>query len=482
MKFSTLISVVALTAGVSAESSSSSASYKSRTFSTVEPSASEISLQASNATTGHQTSSVQGKAFDRFVVIWLENTDYDKAADDSNMAKLAEQGIILTNYWALTHPSEPNYLASVGGDYFSLDDDRFISMPENVSSIVDLLDNDGISWATYQEHMPYSGFQGFNYSNQETFANDYVRKHHPLVLYDSITKNSSRLSNLKNFTEFDNDLKNEKLPQFMIITPNMTNDGHDTTIKYAANWCKEFITPLLSNEYFMNNTLVLLTFDENDSYSIKNKVYSILLGGVIPDELKGTTDNTYYDHYSQISSIEANWDLYHLGRNDIDANVFETVANATNITNVDVDTTFKVNNETYVGYLDDVNIDLPAPNVSATNMNGKGILPAISSVWASQYEKEISASYYTSTTTTISASLTDAVTLTSAVSNSTKTESDSESASASASASASKSVSQSTTKENSTSGTESSSSKAGAATLGVNILSSLFVLAANLIL
>lgn len=477
MKFSNVLSVSALTAGVSAESSSSSSTYQSRTYSTIEPSASEIALEASNATTSHWTTDVKGKAFDRFVVIWLENTDYDKAADDSNMAELAKEGITLTNYWALTHPSEPNYLASVGGDYFSLDDDRFISMPENVSSIADLLDDEGISWATYQEHMPYSGFQGFNYSNQETFANDYVRKHHPLVLFDSVTKNSTRLSNLKNFTEFENDLENKRLPQYMIITPNMTNDGHDTTIKYAANWCKEFITPLLSNEYFMNNTLVLLTFDENDSYSIKNTVFSILLGGVIPDNLKGTTDNTYYDHYSQISSVEVNWDLHHLGRNDIDANVFESVANITNITNADVDTTYKVNNETYVGYLKDLNIDLPAPNVSATNMNGKGILPAISSVWASEYEKEVSESYFTSTTTTVSASLTDAVTLTSDSSNSTQTQSE-----GSASSSASKSASQLASNGSSTSSSESSSSKAGAATLEISVISSLFILAVNLIL
>lgn len=46
----------------------------------------------------------QGKVFDRFVEIWLENTDYDKAAGDSNLAYLASKGITLTNYFAVTHP------------------------------------------------------------------------------------------------------------------------------------------------------------------------------------------------------------------------------------------------------------------------------------------------------------------------------------------------------------------------------------------
>lgn len=36
-----------------------------------------------------------------------------------------------------------------------------------------------ISWAEYQENMPYSGFEGYAWVNQQTGANDYVRKHNP---------------------------------------------------------------------------------------------------------------------------------------------------------------------------------------------------------------------------------------------------------------------------------------------------------------
>ncbi|KAH3901550.1 related to Probable acid phosphatase [Saccharomycodes ludwigii] len=391
---------------------SSTASYDPRTYSTYEPSATDIAQLASNSTSLQWTTNVEGKAFNRFMVIWLENTDYDKAADNDDLNWLAEQGITLTNYWALTHPSEPNYMASVGGDYFSLNDDRFISLPKNVSTIADLLDEGGISWAEYQEDIPFSGFQGFNYSNQVTFANDYVRKHNPLMLYESVTSNSTRLSLIKNQTEFTKDLEEQKLPQYMIWTPNMLNDGHDTTIKYAGNWTRTFLEPLLENEYFMNDTLILLTFDENENYGMQNTVFSVLLGGVIPDELKGTNDDTFYDHYSQIATVEANWDLYCLGRNDVDANIFSLVAEAAGISNKEVDTTYKLNNDTYVGYLLDDQLDLPAPNVSAVNMNGKGVLPTIVDTWKSTFEEQVSASYFTPTTTTVSiGGVTNAVTL-----------------------------------------------------------------------
>jgi acid phosphatase len=378
-----------------------------RTYSTYSPKASDIAKAASNATTLQWTSDVKGKNFDRFVVIWLENTDFLQAAEEPNLAWLASQGITLTNYWAVTHPSEPNYMASVGGDYFAVDDDRFIAVPKNVSTLADLLDERGISFGSYQEHLPYTGFQGFNYSNQVTFANDYVRKHNPFIIYDSYTSNATRLSVMKNFTEFEKDLNDQKLPQYVIITPNMTNDAHDTTVKVAGQWSRNFLTPLLQNEYFMNNTLVLLTFDENETYGEQNTAFSILLGGVVPDNLKGTVDNTFYDHYTQIASAEVNWDLHNLGRNDVTANIWQSLANSTGIKNKIVDTKYLVNNNTYIGYFNDDKIAFPAPNVSAVNIAGKGILPSISSVWASEYNKQVSENYFTQTTTLVTGSFTN---------------------------------------------------------------------------
>jgi len=36
-------------------------------------------------------------------------------------------------------------------------------------------------------------------------------------------------------------------------------------------------------------------------------VFSVLLGDAVPTELEGTTDGNYYNHYSEISTVEANW-------------------------------------------------------------------------------------------------------------------------------------------------------------------------------
>ncbi|KAK9430317.1 phosphoesterase family-domain-containing protein [Lipomyces doorenjongii] len=383
---------------VSAQSSSSA--DLTPVFSTIKPSLTAIEAAAATVVPEDYTSTVSGKAFDRFVVIWLENTDYAAALGQADLAYLAESGLLLTNYFAVTHPSEPNYVAAVGGDYFGIDSDAFFQIPSNVSTIVDLLDSKGISWAEYQEDMPYAGFEGFNFSNQATYANDYVRKHNPLIIYDSIANNASRVDNIKNFTTFYDDLNNKKLPQWMFITPNMTNDGHDTTVDVAGSWTRKFIQPLMNNTYFWDNTLILITFDENETYTIQNRVWALLMGGALPKSLQNTTDATFYNHYSEIATVEANWDLDNLGRGDAEANVFSVVANDTGVSIQDVDFSNIYNNKSAPGYFNDFMIPIPPPNVNAVNSNGKGVLPAISSVWANDY------SAYTATATSASSSAT----------------------------------------------------------------------------
>jgi len=347
--------------------------------STIEPTLTQIQATAATATSISPLSNVKGLAFNRFYQVWLENTDYSAAAGDANQQWLAKQGITLTNYFAVTHPSEPNYCAAAGGDNFGMDNDDFHAIPENVATVVDLLGTKGISWAEYQEDIPFPGFQGFNYSNQETFANDYVRKHDPLILFKSITNNATRLKLIKGFDGFQNDLKNKRLPQWAFLTPNMTNDGHDTNVTFASVWERDFMTPLLSNEYFMNNTLVLLTFDENESAGIQNKMFSILLGGAIPQHLRGTKDNTFYNHYSTIATVSQNWGLPSLGRWDCHANVFELVANKTGYKNANINTKGLFFNSSYPGPLSDKEFvpTWPVPTNATTCANGKGVLEKV---------------------------------------------------------------------------------------------------------
>jgi hypothetical protein len=76
-----------------------------------------------------------------------------------------------------------------------------------------------------------------------------------------------------------------------------------------------------------------------DTFGIPNLLSfpsTVLLGGAV-SAYKGTTDNNFYTHYSGMSSVQNNWGLGSLGRQDTNmtvAQVFQFQANMTGYRNV----------------------------------------------------------------------------------------------------------------------------------------------------
>lgn len=89
---------------------------------------------------------------------------------------LIKQGTLLSSYYGVTHPSEPNYLAMVAGDFFGVQDDwqgvfynqtikasqgkdpawGAYNFPASILTIVDLLERKGLTWGMYNQ---FAGFQ-----------------------------------------------------------------------------------------------------------------------------------------------------------------------------------------------------------------------------------------------------------------------------------------------------------------------------------
>jgi acid phosphatase len=267
-----------------------------------------------------------------------------------------------------------------------MNNDNFNFIDANVSTVIDLLEAKGISWGEYQEDQPYSGFEGFGYVNQQNGKNDYVRKHNPAIIYNSVSRDSDRIAKVKNLTMFYSDLEANTLPQWMFITPNMTSDGHDSSVTVAGSWTRNFVEPLLDDERFMNNTLVLITFDENSSYSKQNRILGILLGDAVPADLVGTADKNFYNHYSEIASVAANWDLKTLGRWDVGANVWKLVADVTGDVirpwqgTVPLEQRFF--NQSYGGVFNNkpLNSTYPKPNL-CIKRGGRSVAPVVGETW-----------------------------------------------------------------------------------------------------
>lgn len=90
-------------------------------------------------------------------------------------------------------------------------------------------------------------------------------KHNPFMSFDNIRESTARCQNIVNAEEhFAADVaKGKYAPQYMFYTPSLANDAHDTNVTYTEKDLKYLINTMKSNEQFMKNTLILVTFDEN---------------------------------------------------------------------------------------------------------------------------------------------------------------------------------------------------------------------------
>lgn len=88
----------------------------------------------------------------------------------------------MEGYRAVHHPSQPNYIASVGGRSFGVLTDLPYTIPRKYDTIIDKLEDyashkyGGLSWSVYQEDLPFTGYKG-DYHNPETGKIAYARKH-----------------------------------------------------------------------------------------------------------------------------------------------------------------------------------------------------------------------------------------------------------------------------------------------------------------
>ncbi|KAF7726535.1 hypothetical protein EC973_008666 [Apophysomyces ossiformis] len=255
---------------------------------------------------------VPGKHFDRVVIFIFENQKYSVAAKDKYLSSLASRynGVVLTNYLAIQHPSQPNYIALTSGSTDGTNDDDESNI--NRKSIVDLLESKNISWKSYQEDYPGN-------CNKKMDIGSYARKHNPFISYTTISKNKDRCAKIVNSKELDRDIENGQVPQYVFYTPNIDNDAHDTNMTYAGKWFQKYLEARIQKPAFNKNTMFVVTFDEDDGSTKNNKVMTILFG---PDFHRNSTakeDDTRYNHYSLLRTIEDNWNLGDFGLHDHDA-------------------------------------------------------------------------------------------------------------------------------------------------------------------
>jgi hypothetical protein len=246
----------------------------------------------------HASSPNSGNAHLKHIfVIVLENHSKNSVIGDPNapfITSLANTYGTAANYYGVTHPSEPNYVAMITGLNQELTGGQPYSDDQpthhfDVTNLVDQLEASGHTWDAYMESLPSAGFTGFQYPANAAL---YVNKHDPFVLMDDIRSDPARLAHVKPYTDLATDLSSSHPADFVYIVPNQCHDMHggvsitvaadhsdgtpcpfgstkddpnDASLKQKADaFVRQAVDTIMSSKAWSGNSAIFLVADEND--------------------------------------------------------------------------------------------------------------------------------------------------------------------------------------------------------------------------
>lgn len=325
---------------------------------------------------GRSDDSVHAAPLDHIYVLMLENHSQSSVIGDVNapyITSLANSYGVADRYYGVTHPSMPNYIASIAGTTFGIQDDE----DENVvnldrRNLVDQLEDKHLSWDAYMETLPANKLDRYG----PTLADGsqvklYAKKHNPFVLFDDIKNSPERMSHVKDYSALADDLNGQHPANFVWISPNQCNDMHggiysaipghpetpcpygstrddanDASLKQKADaFVHTAVDTIMNSKAWTKRSAIVIVTDENDytgdeetggwesadgccdspfvgkgdprvSKDWPGGTYG---GGLIPAIVvtgagpHHVVSNTPYNHYSLLTTIEDNWNLGHLG-------------------------------------------------------------------------------------------------------------------------------------------------------------------------
>jgi len=175
-------------------------------------------------------------------------------------------------------------------------------------------------------------------------GDQYAARHNPFVYFHSIIDSPRCDANVVPLTELDTDLQRvSTTPNYAFITPNLCNDGHDAPcvdgqpggLVSADAFLQQWVPKILASHAFRRDGLLIVAFDEAevsgsnmDSSACCNEPTGPntaspgitgpgggRTGAVLVSKFirPGSVNDTPYNHYSLLRSVEDLFAVEHLG-------------------------------------------------------------------------------------------------------------------------------------------------------------------------
>jgi len=290
--------------------------------------------------------------YQHIVEIMMENTSYSTIIGNPvapQLNALANAYGLATNYFGVTHPSEPNYMASIAGSNFGVqDDNQFYCTPALASTdphcfgttvnhtvaaptLADQLTAAGMTWRGYFQNLPPIPSSGlittgpdangpYSFKWPSNAIALYASKHNPFL---NFTGTQGALANMVPDTQLATDLAARKLPNFSLVVPDQCHDMHGTgtcsdpngLISAGDTYAGSIVREIMNSPVWDQGTnAIVITWDEDD-FSDEGqpgtgccgfdpgggRVATIVITNQGEQHI---TDNIPYNHYSLLLSME----------------------------------------------------------------------------------------------------------------------------------------------------------------------------------
>ena len=264
-----------------------------------------------------------------------------------------------SDYFGVTHPSLPNYVAALSGQTQGSHSDS----PTQRFAIPNLalqLDHAHISWQAVMQSLPYAGYTGNWYPDSIPHAAPttmpvnalYAKKHDPFLLFPAVARVDA--GNVVPLATLGRELASGSVPSFVWISPNLCEDMHGEPNTKGATcpqangsaliadgnaFLATWIARIMQSSAWGPGSVIFVTWDEgsNPANPSPSSIHTYkaagpaappifsgapwlgVLGGgsapliVIAPHLRPTTVHLWADHYSLLKTLEASWHLPYLG-------------------------------------------------------------------------------------------------------------------------------------------------------------------------
>ena len=273
--------------------------------------------------------------FDHVFIIMMENTGYDTLIGNSNAPFInfvAATSGLATNYFGISHPSQPNYIAATSGSTNGVADDNDTTI--DVPNIVDQLESHGKSWKGYMQSYSLCATPLDHACGNQL----YERKHNPFISYKDVQSNPARVANIVDFSQFATDLANNTVPNYVWISPDQCHDMHGrgatpadpcdfsqvpALISTGDTFLLNTVNAIMTSKAWTGNSVIFITWDESDftgtgpeGFGDTSGCCNANPGGghVVTLVISRTqrfarSSGDAANHYSMMATIEDNWRL-----------------------------------------------------------------------------------------------------------------------------------------------------------------------------